>query len=101
MKRLELTVQKDTDAELWRFIIQDNGVGREASGHINNRIKKHASFATNAIENRIQLINKINKIPITIRTEDLLSVQGEVLGTRIVINIPFSTTQEKNKNKIA
>jgi len=89
MKRLEINVEKDNEAQLWRFIIEDNGVGRETSKNINSRIKKHASFATNAIENRIQLINKINKLPVTIKIEDLISIQGEVLGTRVIINIPF------------
>lgn len=77
------------DKYYWQFVIEDNGVGREAAAHINNKIKgKHNSFATKAIDNRIMLINKLIDKPISIAIEDLVSNQMMSLGTRVIIQIP-------------
>lgn len=64
------------------FIIEDNGVGRAAANEI-NQIKRqsHESFATNAMEERIQLINANGNVRVELKIEDQLR------GTRVIISI--------------
>lgn len=85
-KQLDIKVEKLED--VWCFTIEDNGIGRKASEIINQKIKKHISFATKAIENRVKLINKITNIVIDIEVIDKKSLNDESLGTRIKIYIP-------------
>lgn len=86
-KRLEIKAEILND--IWCFTIDDNGIGRKASEIINQKIKKHISFATKAIENRVRLINKTTNITIDIETIDKKSKLEEPLGTRIKIYIPI------------
>lgn len=87
-KKLEIKVELLED--VWCFTIDDNGIGRKASEVINQKIKKHISFATKAIDNRIKLINEIADIAIDIEIIDKKSFSDESLGTRIKIYIPTS-----------
>lgn len=88
-KKLLTIILRRADKYYWEFVIEDNGVGREASMHINHKIRgKHNSFATRAIENRIMLINKLIDKPISIKTDDLMTNQMVCLGTRVTILIP-------------
>lgn len=86
IKKLEIKVELLED--VFCFTIDDNGIGRKASEIINQKIKKHISFAIKAIENRVELINKIADITIDIEVIDKKSIEGEPLGTRIKIYIP-------------
>ncbi|MDR6969191.1 ligand-binding sensor domain-containing protein [Flavobacterium arsenatis] len=86
-KRLEIKAEILND--IWCFTIDDNGIGRKASEIINQKIKKHISFATKAIENRVKLINKTTDVTIDIETIDKKSKLEEPLGTRIKIYIPI------------
>lgn len=93
-KNLKFELTKK-DNYYWRFIIQDNGVGRKTSQHINKKIKKnHSSFATNAIASRIQLINKLSDIPIEIEIDDLETIHHEPTGTRVTLYIPIKPIKE-------
>lgn len=88
-KRLLIKVSK-ANKHYWEFLIEDNGVGREISAHINSKIKdKHHSFATKAIDNRINLINKLIDKPISIDVIDLTTNQLVSTGTRVHIHIPI------------
>jgi hypothetical protein len=87
-KQLDIKVELLED--VWCFTIDDNGIGRKASEVINQKIKKHISFATKAIDNRVELINKITNTVIDIETIDKKSLAGESLGTRIKIYIPIA-----------
>ncbi|WP_445456987.1 histidine kinase [Flavobacterium sp. HNIBRBA15423] len=69
--------------------IIDNGIGRKASQEINKN-RKHKSFATEASNNRLQLLNQNigNKIGLII--EDLYDENEKALGTKVIITIPIS-----------
>lgn len=84
----ELTISGEIQNNYWRFIIDDNGVGRAKAEQINKSFKGHKSFATNAIGSRISLINKISSSKIEIAIEDKMSNTYEPLGTKITIMIP-------------
>lgn len=83
---IEYLTQKNDSLIL---IIDDNGIGFEASLLLNKQKNKHISFATNAIESRINLLNKILQKPVTIsinhKTENLLAT-----GTKVEIIIPIN-----------
>ena len=64
--------------------IKDNGIGREKSMKINERLNStHLSFATKAIEKRIKSINESKKVQISIITLDLSP------GTEVTIKINY------------
>lgn len=69
-------------------LIKDNGVGRKRSQEIQkNKKSKHQSFAMNANQTRLDLINRDAVYPIDVSIEDLY--QGsEAAGTTVHIRIP-------------
>ncbi len=68
--------------------IEDNGIGIKASQEINAlRSPLHKSFATNANEKRVELLNSNRERKITVDTVDL--ALAKAAGTRVVIMIPF------------
>lgn len=85
-----LDIKAELFDDVWCFTIDDNGVGRQASEIINQKIKKHISFATKAIDNRIKLINKIADIAIDIEVIDKKSLENKSIGTRVKIYITTS-----------
>lgn len=86
-KTLMIELNKKGD-EWIEIIIEDNGIGREASQRINAKRVNHQSFASEAIESRITLINKANgENNITLKTEDLVDENKQAKGTRITIKI--------------
>ncbi len=88
LKQLEIKLEMFED--MWCITIDDNGIGRKASEIINQKIKKHISFATKAIDNRVKLINKTTNITIDIEVIDKKAQNQTSLGTRIKIYVPLS-----------
>ena len=91
-KILTISFKKNTDLNSLNCIIQDNGIGREASFVINKkRTAKPTPFATSANQKRINLLNLANptiKAKLKIDIEDLY--ENEVAaGTKIKIQIPL------------
>lgn len=67
--------------------VEDNGVGRKKAGEINSRQKgKHQSFATDATEKRIELLNSITNKKFKFSIEDLME-EGGPKGTRVTIEL--------------
>jgi ligand-binding sensor domain-containing protein len=72
--------------------IDDNGVGRKYASFLEKRAGKHQSFATKAINQRIELMNQIAVRKVTIKTIDKKDNVGNPLGTRILIDIPYESS---------
>jgi sensor histidine kinase YesM len=73
-------------------IVDDNGVGRKRSQELNkhkNR-KQHESFATNANQKRLEILNKDSKNSISIKIIDKEDQYGNATGTCIYLHIPFA-----------
>jgi hypothetical protein len=87
-KLLKLTISKESK-QYWRFEIEDNGIGRAQSYTLNKNLKKHNSFATKAIDSRINLINRLNKTQIQIEVVDLKDEDKQAIGTRVILKIPI------------
>jgi LytS/YehU family sensor histidine kinase len=85
-------LHKQNDRKLWlEFFVEngnlkinviDNGIGRERSSEINStRSDEHKSYATSAIQKRIELLNQNNTRKIAVKYFDLES------GTKVEILI--------------
>ena len=73
--------------------IDDNGIGRKKSGELNSiKNKNHQSFATKAIQNRIDLLNQNQTNKISIEFTDKVNPSQMAIGTTVRIEIP------KNEN---
>lgn len=80
---------KDTKNELI-CMINDNGIGREASELLNHkRAHLHKSFATSANLKRVELINKTREKKTSVTIEDLFDDNNNSKGTEVTITIPF------------
>jgi sensor histidine kinase YesM/ligand-binding sensor domain-containing protein len=87
-KRLSISFAMDMPNVL-RCTIVDNGIGRKRSGEINEqRRQKHTSFATGAIQRRLELLNHGKQPPISIAYTDLVDAHGHAQGTQVTIVIP-------------
>ena len=87
----KLKVDFSSDDNILSVTIDDNGIGRKKSEELNQIKKdKHQSFATVAIQNRIDLLNQHKTNKISIRYIDKLSVSAHPLGTTVIIEIPIS-----------
>ncbi len=83
-KRLEISFRQLKNGTL-AILVKDNGVGREAAARL-RKFKKHKSYASKAIEERLRIINSFRKYPITIEIMDLME-QGIATGTSVNIMI--------------
>lgn len=95
-KILSLKFKKQEDSVV--VIISDNGIGREASQKIKDsqQSSKNLSTAIQNIEERLQLLEKINQKKYTICTEDLLDGQGAPSGTKVTITLPIFDSPKNN-----
>jgi hypothetical protein len=75
----------DENKKLLTCVIQDNGIGRNASTEINkNRKQLHESFSTSANEKRLELLNQNRDEKIGVWYEDLIP------GTKVIVTIPVN-----------
>lgn len=87
LKKLDITFIR---SEGLTCTVIDNGIGRTKANEIQQRQRgDHSSFALTAIEQRLKLLNlqlggEIGKYKITDLYED-----GDPVGTKVEINIPF------------
>ena len=65
-------------------IIEDNGIGRTASQKMQQK-QIHHSFATSAIDQKTDLVNKSSNREISIQIIDLFAEDTSPSGTRVVI----------------
>ncbi|MFK7049463.1 Sensor histidine kinase YehU [Flavobacterium columnare] len=83
---LNFTIQN----KVLNISIEDNGIGRKKSQELNEiKNKKHQSFATNALQNRIDLLNEYNQKNISIEIIDKLTENQLPNGTLVIIQIPL------------
>lgn len=87
-KKLKIHFEKVADQI--KISIDDNGIGRKKS-HELNQIKnnKHQSFATNAMQNRVNLLNQFTQTNISIEYIDKQNQNNQSLGTTVVFVIPI------------
>jgi two-component system, LytTR family, sensor kinase len=73
-------------------VIEDNGIGREASRSINlKKQQNHHSLGTSITESRLSLVNSIYGTGLQTTYTDLMDEYGQAAGTRVEIQIPILT----------
>lgn len=71
--------------------IDDNGIGRQKSAELNVlKNKKHNSFATEATQNRVDLLNQYNINNISIWYVDKTNSFNQFSGTTVFFEIPIT-----------
>lgn len=85
-KKLSIFIEKQETA--LKISIEDNGIGRKQAQEIRQRQhKKSTQFASSAIAQRIDLINKMKNFKIDLKIIDKENSAGEPLGTNVEIVI--------------
>ncbi|MFN8715327.1 MAG: histidine kinase [Bacteroidota bacterium] len=86
----KLTIRFRREQQLLITEIDDNGIGRKRSIEL-NRIKSehHASFATEANQKRLELLNKGRSNKLAVEYTDKTDENGQASGTTVCITIPF------------
>ncbi len=71
-------------------IIEDNGIGREASAQQKSKkATEHKSFATKATASRLDLLNYGKEQKIGVIYIDLKNKEGKAIGTQVELTIPI------------
>ncbi|MES2862878.1 MAG: histidine kinase [Bacteroidota bacterium] len=87
-KKLKIYFEKVADQI--KISIDDNGIGRKKSNELNQiKNNKHQSFATNAMQNRVNLLNQFTQKNISIEYIDKQNQNNQTLGTTVVFVIPI------------
>lgn len=68
-------------------VITDNGIGRDASLHINKNRKNHESKGIQLVENKIEIVRLKYNLKIELKIEDIYD--GSEFGTRVILKIPL------------
>ncbi|MBA3682215.1 MAG: histidine kinase [Bacteroidetes bacterium] len=72
-------------------VIEDNGIGRKRSQEIikekNNEF--HKSVGLSITHERLEVINQQNDTKLTVNVIDLEDEEGNCIGTRVELNLPF------------
>jgi hypothetical protein len=77
-------------AGMVRFIVEDDGVGREKAQEIESQQRsRHRSMATSITRDRLDNINQKLKRKIRMEITDLKDPSGRGCGTRVEFGIPF------------
>lgn len=86
--KIDIRLEKD----YLRFIIEDDGVGREAAMKIKlGRSKNHVPLGTRITESRMELANEFYGTRMKVHYTDLHDSRGHPSGTRVEIQIPILT----------
>ncbi len=90
-KTLLISFQKEGD--FLEVCIDDNGIGRKAADAINQRTRPgHTSFATQASDKRIEIVNNQQQQKICVTYVDKVT-NGNALGTKVCITIPLKNNR--------
>lgn len=85
----KLTISFNLDKDYFIIRIEDNGIGRKASGEFNkSRATDHQSFALEAYRKRIDLLNSSWKQKIELAIVDNTNSAGHSIGTTVILKVP-------------
>ncbi len=86
-----LSVDFSLNPQLKRIIItiEDNGIGRKQGTVLAEKRRKHRSFATHSLNNRIEILNQLLQESVEIEIIDKQNDQSQATGTLVMIKLPF------------
>ncbi len=93
-KERVLNVQAFLHNEKVRITIEDNGIGREASGEINKSREEHISHGFNLVQEKIKIVHEKYGIVIHYEFKDI--TEGSSTGTCVIFDIPVITEAFKD-----
>lgn len=83
-----------------RCIIDDDGIGREASRKINASFKKHTSKGLGLISDKKDILKKISEVDLNFEIIDKKDeLSGESEGTTAIIDIPIHYDKSPNNRR--
>ena len=86
-----LQIRLNLDGDYINVEVEDNGVGREAARKMNEQKRPgHKSMAMNITKERLAYLNKKSNRNINFKVIDLSDKSGKPIGTRVILNIPFT-----------
>ena len=83
-----LSIEFTMDNDVLTCSIRDNGVGRARAKEIQKRQGNHESFALNAIQKRLTLLNQKDSYTCGFVIKDL-EENGQPSGTEILVTLPY------------
>ena len=87
LKKLQILFVENEDYIV--ITIDDNGIGRKKSTELNSiKNKNHISFSTQAIQHKIELLNKNKNTKISITYIDKIGPNNQSMGTTVMIKLP-------------
>ncbi len=86
-KNLTVTLNALDDDQI-QCVVKDNGIGISEATQIKASRKKHRSFSTQAIEQRLDLLSEHTSKKAYFRLEDDFDQNGEVIGAKAIIVLP-------------
>lgn len=89
----QLSIMFSLNNDILTVIIEDNGIGRNASEKINQQFA-HKSFASDALMKRIHLLNISQKNTITMQIIDMEDEAHNPSGTKVIIYIKIDSSYE-------
>lgn len=86
----KILIEVKRAAEYLQFIVEDNGVGREKTKAMQQKHPKtHQSKGLQLMEDRVQVINRMRDLDLSIVIEDLYD-HTEAIGTRVCIQMKMN-----------
>jgi two-component system LytT family sensor kinase len=86
LKKVSINFELSESEEYIICTIEDNGIGRKKSAEIKARNQNHhQSFSTESIAQRLEIWN--NNTLNSIIYEDVLDLNTEIIGTKVILNI--------------
>ena len=68
-----------------KISITDNGIGRKKAGEIGSKRKHHKPTGLKNVEDRLKLLNELNKTSMSVKIIDLVDEAGNGIGTKVEI----------------
>ncbi len=80
---------KKEDEEFLSISITDNGIGRKKAAELKSKSATHKSHGLKVTSQRIEMMNRLNSSGAKVNIVDLKDEQGNAMGTRVELIIPF------------
>jgi ligand-binding sensor domain-containing protein/two-component sensor histidine kinase len=84
-----LKITFKSEGDYYTCQVEDNGIGRERAAQMKRKRRLHIATGIRNIEERIELLNKLNKRQMKLTITDLQDEKGEARGTRVELVMPF------------
>jgi LytS/YehU family sensor histidine kinase len=85
-----MQIRFELNGKLIRFVLEDDGVGRETAMQIlQEQNKDHRSMSTEITRERLQLLSKKGRHKLRLAITDLKDEQRQAKGTKVVFDFPF------------